>query len=318
MRVQWNGGISLPDHGLWLDPQVRKPVAFVSHAHSDHLRRHDLCLMSRETAALLPDGYLRNPAEIVPWSTAVDFGQSSISLLPSGHILGSAQVLFEHDGVRLLYTGDLKLHPTPGLPRSEFTHADILIMEATYGLPDYRFPDPQEVTDAMASYCAGCLSSGVTPVLFVYALGKSQSVMLHLAERGLEFAVTPAIARFNRIYADCGIRLPPWETVSSGSRGKVILCPRRDLSKLPYMGKIKCAQVTGWAFGGGPVRRAGADGFALSDHCDYFDLLDVIAQVKPSLVYTVHGFDVDLARQLRRLGHRAQALKGVEQIQLAL
>ena len=41
MQVQYERGIHLPGPGLWLDPHHARPVAIVSHAHSDHVQAHD-------------------------------------------------------------------------------------------------------------------------------------------------------------------------------------------------------------------------------------------------------------------------------------
>ncbi len=46
-------GLHLPEHGLWLDPHRAKPLAFVSHAHSDHIARHRDVLMTAATARFM-------------------------------------------------------------------------------------------------------------------------------------------------------------------------------------------------------------------------------------------------------------------------
>ena len=46
-------GLHLPGHDLWLDPQRAKPLAFVSHAHGDHIARHREVLMTAATAQFM-------------------------------------------------------------------------------------------------------------------------------------------------------------------------------------------------------------------------------------------------------------------------
>ena len=57
-------------------------------------------------------------------------------------------MLLAEDGDRsLLYTGDFKLGPSATAEEAELPHADVLVMESTFGLPRYRMP-PREETIA--------------------------------------------------------------------------------------------------------------------------------------------------------------------------
>ena len=57
-----------------------------------------------------------------------------VSFLNTGHILGSAMVLFAYNGKKILFTGDLGNSPSPILPDPEkVTDVDYLIMESVYG-----------------------------------------------------------------------------------------------------------------------------------------------------------------------------------------
>jgi len=48
--------------------------------------------------------------------------------------------------------------------------------------------------------------------------------------------------------------------------------------------------------------------FPLSDHCDYQELVKLVEAVSPEMVYTVHGFAAEFARDLRKMGFSARAL----------
>ena len=54
-EVVWDHGVSLPGHRLWLDPLVVRTFAFISHAHTDHARRHKEALLTPQTLALIPE-----------------------------------------------------------------------------------------------------------------------------------------------------------------------------------------------------------------------------------------------------------------------
>jgi mRNA degradation ribonuclease J1/J2 len=107
-EVQYRKGVWLPQIGWWLDGQARAPRAFVSHAHGDHIARHEEVVCTRATArflqARLPG---RRKVTELPFGLrhALEFGLHA-TLHPAGHILGSAQILLEHeDRGSLLYTG---------------------------------------------------------------------------------------------------------------------------------------------------------------------------------------------------------------------
>ena len=185
------GGLFLPGPGLWLDPCGRRAGGVVvSHAHSDHIGAHDEFMATETTAALLLArlGGKRSPV-ILPFGEARECGGGDaayrLTLLPAGHILGSAMALIEAGGSSLLYTGDFKLRPglcaEPCAPR----RADVLVMETTFGRPAYRFPPASVVMGEIVRFCRETVESGATPVLLAYSLGKSQELLRGLAGGGL-------------------------------------------------------------------------------------------------------------------------------------
>src|SRR5688572_27757611 len=112
MQVLYNRGIHLPGPALWLDPESPRSVAVVSHAHADHIQRHDHVFTSVPTAAMMRlRGIARSRFRALRYGEPLELGGARLTLYPAGHILGSAQALVEWDGVRLLYSGDFKLRP---------------------------------------------------------------------------------------------------------------------------------------------------------------------------------------------------------------
>ncbi len=59
-------------------------------------------------------------------------------------MLGSAQILLEHAGERVVVTGDYKRRPDPTCPPFEVTPCDVFITEATFGLPVFCHPPIEE------------------------------------------------------------------------------------------------------------------------------------------------------------------------------
>lgn len=179
-EVVWDHGVSLPGHRLWLDPLVVRTFAFISHAHTDHARRHKEALLTPQTLALIPESRRPRGWRMLGYHETMRRGQAAVTLYPAGHMLGSAQLLFEHHGTTLLYTGDIKLRQAGGVAPTHIPKADVLIIETTYGRPHFRFGDPDSTIEGIAMWCRRALDSRVTPVLLCHALGKTEEMMLAL------------------------------------------------------------------------------------------------------------------------------------------
>ncbi len=318
-HVTWDRGISLVGHDLWLDPLTVRDLAFVSHAHSDHARRHRVALMTAPTNAILPAGRRPRGVKVLPLGDCRPLRDAAVSLYDAGHMLGSAQLLFEHGGCRLLYTGDIKLRRGGGLPDTAIPEADVVVIESTYGRPHFRFPDPASVAEEVAAWCHRALQVRVTPVLLAHALGKAQELMLALAPFGLRFALEERCVPFAVGYEAAGVALPDWIPLDGESAGRVVIAPPAGKEAVRELGRYRTALVSGWAQDPGFWRVFGADtAFPLSDHCDFDDLLEVVRRSGADQVYTVHGFASDFARHLRKRGVRAHPLNETEQLALAL
>ena len=164
ITVRYERGVYLPNEGIWLDPSDARPFAFVSHAHSDHIAPHVEIIVSERTARLMEARLPGKRNEHV-----LAFGQPTVvrdlrvTLLPAGHIFGSAQFFLETDAGNLLYTGDFKLRPGRSAEAAEWQPADTLVMETTYGLPRYRLPPTDFVVQQIVAFCREALEEGVTP-----------------------------------------------------------------------------------------------------------------------------------------------------------
>jgi Cft2 family RNA processing exonuclease len=147
------GSIRLPQIDWWLDAHFPAPRSFVSHAHFDHLAAHRTVLLSETTARLMRARMPGKRTEIaLPFGTPWTDGEATFTLVPAGHILGSAQALVESAQGRLLYTGDFKLRQGLSAEPCETPRADVLIMETTYGRPQYRFPPSAQVLREVCSF----------------------------------------------------------------------------------------------------------------------------------------------------------------------
>jgi len=318
-QVVWDRGVSISGHRLWLDPLVVRTFAFISHAHTDHARRHKEALLTPQTLALIPEARRPRGWRMLGYDEPMRLGPATVTLYSAGHMLGSAQLLFEHQGTRVLYTGDIKLRQ-PGGVRTHVPKAHVLVLESTYGRPHFRFGDPDSTIEAIARWCRLALDSRVTPVLLCHALGKTEEIMLALSPYGFKFALEKRCVPCAQAYAMAGRPLPDWvELDGDDEQGRVVIAPPAGKDEVRKLGRYRTALVSGWAKDAEFSRMFGADAtFDLSDHCDFDELLEVVERSGAEQVYTVHGYTEDVARHLRKRGIKASALEATEQLALAL
>jgi Cft2 family RNA processing exonuclease len=249
----------------------------------------------------------------------LDLDQARLSVHDAGHMLGSAQLLFEHAGCRLLYTGDLKLRRPAGAGPTPIPECEVLVIESTYGRPHFRFPEPDAAAEGVALWCRRALDSRVTPVLLAHATGKAQEVMVALGRYGFRFALEERCLPSAQAYEAAGIPLPDWVELTDEPGDRVVIAPPTGKEAVRRLRRYRTALISGWACDPDFWRIFGADvAFPLSDHCDFDELLEVVRLSGADQVYTVHGFAADLARHLRRRGVRAHALQASEQLLLGL
>jgi DNA ligase-1 len=323
IEVRYDRGVYLPKEDIWLDPRDRKPFAFVSHAHSDHIAPHDEIIVSERTARLMQ---ARMPGErnehIVAFGERANIRGLDLTLLPAGHIFGSAQFFLETENGSLLYTGDFKLRPGRSAEPTEWRHAETLIMETTYGLPRYRLPPTDEVIGQIVAFCRDALEAGAVPVLLGYSLGKAQEILCSLSGAGLKPMLHGLVHRMTRIYEQFGQSFCEYERYNAHEvAGKVLICPP-NVARSKMLEKIKdkrVAMISGWAVEPNAIYRYQVDAaFPLSDHADYTDLLRYVELVQPQRVLTLHGFAAEFARDLRDRGIEAWALSEENQMELTL
>jgi putative mRNA 3-end processing factor len=326
LPIELNGGeLRVSGTALHLDAHRRAECAFVSHAHGDHLARHDRAIATPATLALMRHRLgepKRKKTEALPalFRTPFGLGELTLELFPAGHVLGSAQLRVTRGDVVLGYTGDFCLEPTHAAEPAEVVPCDVLVMESTFGHHRYAFPPKEEILAGVRKFVEDALSDGVTPVLLGYALGKAQEVEKWLSDLGFKVRAHPTVHAINRIYEDHGVALPNVRLlgVEGAERDEVVVAPPHLAWSHSLRGvrKRRSAVLTGWALDGGRRFRGVDAAFPLSDHADFPSLLRYARETGASRILTVHGFEEELAAALRKLGLRAEPLRETRQLEL--
>jgi Predicted exonuclease of the beta-lactamase fold involved in RNA processing len=246
-------------------------------------------------------------------------GKHSIELIPSGHILGSTAALFGEEK-KYLYTGDVSMRKTAYLEGFNPVNADILVVESTYGVPAYTFPDQREVESRIKDFVRDNRDQPL--YLFGYSLGKAQKIQ-KIIEDVVDRPVLAhgAVKKMNDAVEDCTDMSFQAKSYRENKQkledeNAILIAPSRSSQadwiekNVERYGGVK-AGFSGWAAQSSFKFRGGYDEtFILSDHCDFDELIDLVRQVDPEEVYTHHGFDEELASHLsNELGYSARALK---------
>jgi Cft2 family RNA processing exonuclease len=337
-----DAGLYLPALDLHLDPSRPVRAAFVSHAHADHIAgAGGACFVSPETRALLEARGVASTPEVrvLEWGGHAELGAAKLSIAPAGHVLGAAQLVVDHAGERFVYTGDYRSGPGATHATGAPVPCDELVIESTFALPVFRFPERAKVAAAIVSWCRERLEAGTTPVLLAYALGTSQEMIHHLLEAGLAVVAHGAAHRLSAVYEALGVpqgfadgRLVPYaeaartaRTARTGRTGRTgrksspsrereravyVVPPGADKAMFKSRATVATAYVSGWALLDAPVEQRRADAaFPHSNHADHDDLVATVRACAPRRVYTTHGDAAPFARILRAMGVDARPLE---------
>lgn len=312
----YDNGLMLTRARLWVDARRRQPLGFISHAHADHMARHELALCTPETGRLYQHRLGRRRVKAMPLGEPIELAGLRVTALGAGHCLGSAMLIAEDGDQSLLYTGDFKLGESLTAAPAEPRHAKLLVMESTFGRPEYRLPPREEVIEQLLDLVHGAFKEGRTPVVHAYQLGKSQEATKILTTHGVPVLQHPSIWAVSRVYGECGVELATGEADVAPYQGRplaghaVVTLPKTmKQHRLAGLGPVTSIALTGWAAGRSAPYRLGVDhALPLSDHADFEELLELVHRVEPEKVYCTHG-PRDFVQHVRDLGFDAAPLE---------
>ncbi len=316
------GSLHLTGSPLSFDARRKCELSFVSHAHSDHIARHERVIATRATLRFMEHrlGPIQS-ALPVPYHRPFDLGRLNVELLPAGHVLGSAQIrVTREDGHRIVYTGDISLESSMTAEAAEIAECDTLVLESTFGHPRFKFPKRDDVFCEVASWARGHLARGVRPILYAYSLGKAQEAIKQLTSRGLKLCAHGSIHDISALYTELGMAICVRRFDGTFQDDEVGVFP--PFGKSQAMKKVNpraTAVLTGWAIEPWAARRYAADvAFPISDHADFGSLVKIAKASHAREVITHHGFANELSIELKKVGVFARAVTQAVQMELSL
>lgn len=313
-------GLHCAQGSFYIDPTRAVERAVITHAHGDHARpgsSHYLC--SPETVHLLRDRLGEGiSVQALPYGETLQISNTRLSLHPSGHMLGSAQVRVELNGETWVITGDYKRTPDPTCLPFEPIQTNILVTECTFALPVFKWPPPDQIISAIREWWRDNASAGRTSLLIAYAFGKAQRIISELGLRSPSSLPGEIFAHWSVLkgceaYRKAGAILPEVREVKETKQRDIlktalVVAPPSVLGTAwaNRLAPSVSAIVSGWvADPRYQPRRKTDTGFVLSDHADWTNILATIYESKAEKIYLVHGYADTLARHLREDGLQA-------------
>ena len=298
---------------IFLDPKNTDSsgVNFVSHAHTDHLpsKNGGTILTSIETnkIANLRGFKMQNHVEKM----------DDYFLIDSGHILGSKGLLFDD----IFYTGDISTRDRGFLKGAKIPKCKTLITECTFGLPEFVFPKLEVIKKQVNELISELYTRGVPVILMGYQLGKAQTIT-HLFGHWSPLYLHDSVKEMNDLHQQLGV--PLMEGMGhSEAQNKGLLDKKPWIMVAPMMSeknnflkemRTKYGAVTigfsGWAQSTKfPFGRRTDYSIAMSDHCDFDELVSMVVQSGAEQIYAIHGFVDEFTAHLRKIGITAQPLR---------
>jgi putative mRNA 3-end processing factor len=319
-------GLYCPPGDFYIDPARPVARAVITHGHADHARAgHEAVAATPETLAIMAVRYGEGFAGTVrsmPYGETIERDGVEVTLVPAGHVLGSAQVVVRWKGMTIVVSGDYKRRRDPTCPLFEPVPCDVFVTEATFGLPVFRHPDASEEVRKLLRSVEQFPER--THLVGAYALGKAQRIICLLREAGWDrtLYVHGAFERLNALYEEFGVDLGPLapatvEGKKSDFAGEIVIAPPGSLADrwTRRFADPVGAFASGWMRVRARARQRGVElPLVISDHADWDELTCTLAELAPGEVWITHGREEALARwcELNGLQARALAIVGYE------
>ncbi len=285
---------------FYLDPKEPVVDAVISHAHGDHAcggNQNVYC--TKATSLFMLHRYKKFASAnfiIQNFREHYTVNGVRITFFPAGHILGSALVLMEYQGVKYLYTGDYKLETDSTCEPIEFVNADVLITETTFANPSTAHPEAvneiKKLNDVKANIMLGA-----------YALGKSQRLISLINQHcdGKRILLHHSIVPFTKIYEQMGIDIGKYEVydrkvMKNNQAGMIYIVPPMVFNSYIKAVNVVRIFVTGWRH----LQQHNKVQLYISDHVDWNAILKTIENVAPKEVWTTHGSGTHLQIHLEK------------------
>lgn len=312
-------GLYCPVADIYVDPVRAVPRALITHGHSDHARPgHGAVMATRETLRIMAARYgagFAGTTQDAAYGAMLTVAGVGFRFVPAGHVLGSAQIVVEHRGTRIVVSGDYKRQADATCAPFEPVRCDVFLSEATFALPVFRHPPAEAETAKLLASLA--LFPDRAHLLGAYALGKAQRMIALIRAAGHDAPIYlhGALVALCRLYAEEGIALGDLRPVAGQPKGAlagaIVICPpgsMADLWSRRFGDPVTCF-ASGWMRIRARARQRGVElPLVVSDHVDWDDLTETIRETECGELWITHGEETALMRWAELEGLRARPL----------
>ncbi|MFH0961582.1 MAG: MBL fold metallo-hydrolase RNA specificity domain-containing protein [archaeon] len=303
------------DFSILLDGKTASGLSFVSHAHTDHLPGKllpdALGIASKETRAFARERWGLE----LPESPRIN----RVKLSDAGHMVGSKMISVETKAGKVLYTGDFSTRDRFFLKGARPEECKVLIVDATFGKPEFSFPRLDSVIDSAKEFLE---ASGSRAIFYGYSYGKAQLLTRIASELSIPVIAQAEVFAANRISEK--FNHPVGASLLFGtkqadklihSKDPVIVVAPLTVKNTPFSARLeksgfRSAVFTGWA-AGARFFRGYSSAIPLSDHADFQEILDFVSGCNPEKVVVAHTKkDAPILSALRVLGFEAVPATG--------
>ena len=312
LRRNYNGLVCTPGKFV-IDPIQPVDLAVITHGHTDHARPgHRHIIATPETIAIMEARYGSiQKANTTPLDFGVvkKVGSVEIQFASAGHILGSAQVVIDYIGSRVVVSGDYKRRVDPSCVPFELVPCNLFITEATFGLPVFTHPS----TDAEISKLLNSLKifPHKTHLVGVYALGKCQRLLCHIRKHGytepvfIHGAMKPLCDLYRSFGYELGELVQVTPKMKKSTAGKIVLCPPSAIAdkwSRGFVSPMTCL-ASGWMRIRQRVKQRQVElPLIISDHADWIELTKTVREVGAKDIWVTHGQEDALVHYARSIG----------------
>lgn len=314
-----SNGIYIPAADIYVDPERPVHRAVITHGHSDHAKPGTASYLTHRLTAAIMRHRIKRDLNIqeLEYGETVEINGINFSLIPSGHVIGAAQVRIQGLGEVAVVTGDYKLEDDNISGVFEPIKCDVLVTESTFAMPHFRWQPQSEIFADVNQWWAKNKAEGYTSIIFGYSLGKVQRILANLDHtignvfsQGAAWEMTEAIR-------EAGVALPPMQLINEATSadelaGSMLLITN---SALPFLaqriGPFRSANASGWMKLKHHQLKQTEDNraFVISDHVDWGGIFDTVENTGAGLVYVTHGYKDLLCKYINKTGVYAAPLE---------
>ncbi len=299
-------------------------ACFLSHAHLDHaidvekILKKIPALMSRNTKDYLQQsGIQSDTASLFKFHTTYEFGDISVTPLPSGHLAGAAMFFIEAHEKTILYTADFCLHELEGVEPIQYPQTDVDLLVCESSLSNLRIEE-NDLTINLEKLKKLTEEEGPTLIICrrMGDLSRVETVAPHFLKHencdgllrhsdAIDYLKTPSQIVVAGNLAPSSASSDLAYRMLSNPNAKIILINgvQRAKDGIKLMKFARRSRIKWGPYAG--RLRAHVFGISLRNHPTREEVVDFTKSLSPKKVAIVHGPDSGryaIAKQLSRLG----------------